>query len=118
MINMARLTCFDGEFWVHKNFPPVAEDTIDAFVDCVKELAERLAAIEDILGDDYDLARLHKLVQADKEGWCVAHGRWYDVGSLSCRCSNCGGKNNRESNYCPNCGARMYKERGNEQSGN
>lgn len=48
----------------------------------------------------------------------AAHGKWYDVGSLSCRCSNCGGKNNRESNYCPICGARMYKERGNEQSGN
>lgn len=34
-------------------------------------------------------------------------GRWFDIGSLSCRCSNCGGKNNRESKFCPNCGARM-----------
>ncbi len=32
---MERLTVFDGEFWGHKNFPPVAE-----FLDCVKELAE------------------------------------------------------------------------------
>lgn len=34
-------------------------------------------------------------------------GRWFDIGSLSCRCSNCGGKNNRESKFCPNCGVRM-----------
>lgn len=33
-------------------------------------------------------------------------GYWFDVGSLSCRCSECGGKSNRESRYCPNCGAK------------
>jgi hypothetical protein len=32
---------------------------------------------------------------------------WYDVGSLSCRCSVCGCKSNRETAFCPNCGARM-----------
>ena len=31
----------------------------------------RLAEIEDILGDDYDLDRLRDLVQADREGRCV-----------------------------------------------
>ena len=31
----------------------------------------RLAAIEDILGDTYDLARLRELVEADREGRCV-----------------------------------------------
>lgn len=40
----------------------------------------------------------------------VRHGYWYDCGSLSCRCSKCGCKNNRETAYCPNCGARMEKE--------
>ena len=44
---MERLTVFDGEFWVHKNFPPVEEDRVDEFIDCVKELAARLAAYED-----------------------------------------------------------------------
>jgi hypothetical protein len=34
-------------------------------------------------------------------------GMWYDVGSLSCRCSECGCKANKEYSYCPNCGARM-----------
>lgn len=32
---------------------------------------DRLAAIEDILGDDYDLERLKELVEADREGRCV-----------------------------------------------
>lgn len=36
-----------------------------------KEVCEHLAAIEDILGDDYDLDRLKELVQADREGRCV-----------------------------------------------
>ena len=40
----------------------------------------------------------------------VRHGRWTDVCALSCRCSECGCKNNRETAYCPACGARMDKE--------
>lgn len=36
-----------------------------------KETAIRLAMIEDILGDEYDLDRLRELVQADQEGLCV-----------------------------------------------
>lgn len=32
---------------------------------------QRLSAIEDILGDEYDLDRLKELVQADREGKCV-----------------------------------------------
>ena len=31
----------------------------------------RLASIEDILGDEYDLDRLRELAQADREGRCV-----------------------------------------------
>ena len=31
----------------------------------------RLAAIEDILGDEYDLDRLRELAQADREGRCI-----------------------------------------------
>lgn len=37
-------------------------------------------------------------------------GRWYDVGSLSCRCSECGCKSPKEYSYCPNCGADMRGE--------
>lgn len=68
---MERLTVFDGQFWAHKEFPDVGEDTVDEFIDCVKELAERLATIEDILGDTYDLAQLRVLVEADRAGRCV-----------------------------------------------
>ena len=35
------------------------------------DLYQRLTAIEDILGDEYDLDRLRELVQSDKEGRCV-----------------------------------------------
>lgn len=35
-----------------------------------KELYYRLALIEDILGEDYDLDRLRELVEADREGRC------------------------------------------------
>ena len=34
-------------------------------------IVERLAAIEDILGDTYDLDHLRELVEADKDGRCV-----------------------------------------------
>ena len=35
------------------------------------KIALRLAAIENILGDNYDLDRLRDLVQADRDGRCV-----------------------------------------------
>lgn len=38
---------------------------------CRNRLKDRLAEIEDILGDDYDLDRLRKLVEADRDGRCV-----------------------------------------------
>lgn len=37
----------------------------------------------------------------------IRHAHWFDVGSLSCRCSGCGCKNDRETAYCPHCGALM-----------
>ncbi len=36
-----------------------------------KPVFYRLVAIEDILGDDYNLDRLRELVQADRDGRCV-----------------------------------------------
>ena len=35
------------------------------------DITNRLAAIEDILGDEYDLGKLMELVQAKREGRCV-----------------------------------------------
>ncbi|MBS5138540.1 MAG: hypothetical protein KHY90_09210 [Clostridium sp.] len=37
----------------------------------IDDAVYRLSAIEDILGDDYDLERLKELVQANREGKCV-----------------------------------------------
>ena len=37
----------------------------------IDDAIHRLAAIEDILGDDYDLDRLRELAQADRDGRCV-----------------------------------------------
>ena len=36
--------------------------------------ADRLAAIEDILGDEYELDRLRELVEADREGRRIPRG--------------------------------------------
>ena len=38
---------------------------------CRNMLKDRLAAIEDILGDEYDLDELREMVQAKREGRCV-----------------------------------------------
>lgn len=37
----------------------------------IQQTVDRLAAIEDILGDEYDLDRLRELAEADREGRCV-----------------------------------------------
>ena len=37
----------------------------------IDDAVHRLAAIEDILGDEYELERLRELVEADRDGKCV-----------------------------------------------
>lgn len=63
--------------------------------DCISVLEERLAMIEDILDDEYDLDRLKELVEADKligktvykiERWC--DGTKGDCGSFV-DCKDC-----------------------------
>lgn len=48
-------------------------------MDCQKTAIDRLAAIEDILGDTYDLDRLLDLVQADRDGRCVVFVPGYSI---------------------------------------
>lgn len=51
----------EGGAWPKKGW------TNEALAECL----DRLAAIEDILGDEYDLDKLLELVQAKREGRCV-----------------------------------------------
>lgn len=47
------------------------EASISFECESVGDIVRRLAAIEDILGGEYDLDRLRELAQADREGRCV-----------------------------------------------
>ena len=47
----------------------------------LKVVSSRLAAIEDILGDEYDLNRLRELVEADRDGRCIVYQPGYTVAS-------------------------------------
>ena len=47
-------------------------DSAKSCNDCVHwRIAQRLAAIEDILGDDYELDRLREIAEAERDGRCV-----------------------------------------------
>lgn len=54
-----------------KRLTIVFEDGSWAAKGRVDDVALRLAAIEDVLGDDYELDRLRELVEADRDGRCV-----------------------------------------------
>lgn len=41
------------------------------FIEAKESVMSRLAAIEDILGDEYDLGKLMELVQAKRKGRCI-----------------------------------------------
>lgn len=82
----------------------------------VDDAVLRLAAIEDILGDEYDLDRLRELVQADREGRCVVLNMprkplvWGDDDQNTCLCPYCGKDlmgipyGERMVLQCPACG--------------
>ena len=47
------------------------EASISFECESVGDIVRRLAAIEDILGDEYDLDELREMIQAKREGRCV-----------------------------------------------
>lgn len=84
----------------------------------MNDLISRAALLDEFLslcgpqtGDGWDNIGVRSLIIRQKtvDAAPVKHGRWYDKGSLSCRCSCCGCKSNKEYDYCPNCGAKMGK---------
>lgn len=64
---MKRLTVMD-RYWDGEEF---WYDAMEPDVEQIDLVYNRLAAIEDILGDDYDLDRLKELVEADRDGRCI-----------------------------------------------
>lgn len=82
---MERLTKWDGKHASHWDCHGSCENC-DGCCGYCASMVDRLAAIEDILGDEYDLDRLRELAQADKEGRCVVlpckiEQRVYDITS-------------------------------------
>ena len=68
---MKRLT-FEGNFCDIAMCDEVRGGSFCEDGDCSqRKIWERLKAIENILGDEYDLDRLRELAQADREGRCV-----------------------------------------------
>ena len=51
----------------------------------IEEAIDRLAAIEDILGDEYDLDELAEKVQANREGRCVVLPESYYTAEAAAR---------------------------------
>lgn len=54
-----------------RSCPKAGRGDIDICDDCLNAIYHRLADIEEILGDDYDLDRLRELVEADRAGRCI-----------------------------------------------
>lgn len=88
----------------------------DPVCERVQDVIDRLADIEDILGDEYDLDRLRELAQADREGRCVVLNMprkplvWGDDDQNTCLCPYCGKDlmgipyGGRMVLQCPECG--------------
>lgn len=86
------------------------------FIEAKESVMSRLAAIEDILGDEYDLDRLREIKQADREGLCVVLDMpskplvWGDDDRDTCLCPDCGKDlmgipyGERMVLQCPECG--------------
>ena len=62
----------------------------------IQQTVDRLAAIEEILGDEYDIDRLHELTRADREGLCVV----LDMP----RKPLVSGDDHQDTCLCPDCG--------------
>ena len=84
----------------------------------IKEVIEREAVIEVIMSEPPDayypqwyVDKIKSIPAADVTS--VRHGRWLCVDTDTEQfflCNRCKKKEYWESNYCPNCGAKMDKE--------
>ena len=79
---MERYTKKDGDGYYVINGEELFEDQCENYCG---PAADRLAAIEDILGGEYDLDRLRELAQADREGRIVLRSA-----GAGKKCGSCG----------------------------
>lgn len=71
--------------------------------DSIKAVAEKQMTISIEITPEHESIRIEPSADVVKR----KRGEWFDRGSLSCRCSNCGCKSTKEYNFCPHCGADM-----------
>ena len=74
----------------------------------ITDVIDRLAAIEDILGEEYDLDRLRDLVQADREGRVHIEEKTY-------QCPKCGAyrltpRLDKQFYFCFKCKTQFTRE--------
>lgn len=71
---------------------------------------DRLAAYEDILGDEYDLDRLRELMKADREGRCVVpvvrcrDCKWFNRYTMECESDDVATDNEGGASFSLNFG--------------
>ena len=102
---------WDETLFFVKSDPNGAYDILDIakhqgepeFDEILKNVSLRLAGIENILGDDYDIDRLRELVQADKEGRI----RILSAGKGK-SCGTCANFQPVPGHKCGDCKARKY----------
>lgn len=94
------------------------EEIEKAMEDCADTVAKNQFAISDI-NEMGGVDHLRELIQAEKDGRLVVHGRWVIVDDgvmigdgkhMECSVCHTWKKDRIKTDYCPNCGARMDLE--------
>lgn len=84
--------------------------------DCIsrQEALSHKHIVYDDDGIGYSVVRVDEIMALPSVQPTRPTGKWIDIGDegLVFKCSLCGNKKTIESNYCPNCGARMAESEG------
>lgn len=99
---MTLYVCDDGYAYMDVDSFPVDEDRFDAVP---------VLAIEDL--PTVAPVKHGKWILQDTSYWRATHAGDVQVNRANLKCSFCGWKNHdrKDYNYCPNCGAKMERER-------